>query len=256
MTSTEQRLRHARHGVLAGTWLLWAMICPASASTYAVNPTQVALSAATSSRLLTLRNDSLEPLRFQITTFRWDQAPQGEMLLEPTRDVIVFPSLLTVAPGKERTIRVGFTGVIGSTEATYRIFIEELPPASPDSPDSGVRMLTRMGIPVFIQPKQPAGRAHLSPLRMQGSRVSFALRNDGNVHMLPQNIRVRGVDKSGAVTVDQEVAGWYVLAGGVRNYEIEIPAATCAALASLSATVQVGGATLEERLTPSAPCAR
>jgi len=249
-------VRWARHGVLAGAWLLWPMICPASASTYAVNPTQVALSAATTSRLLTLRNDSLEPLRFQITTFRWDQAPQGEMLLEPTRDVIVFPSLLTVAPGTERTIRVGFTGAIGIMEATYRIFIEELPPGSPDSPDGGVRMLTRMGIPVFIQPKQPAGRAHLSPLRMQGSRVSFTLRNDGNVHMLPQNIRVRGVDKSGALTVDQELPGWYVLAGGVRNYEIEIPAPTCAALAALSATIQVGGATLEERLTPSAPCAR
>jgi fimbrial chaperone protein len=253
MTSSQQR-RRASYGLLAAALLLGGTIRLVSASSYGVNPTQVVLSAATSSRLVTLRNDGAEPLRFQITTFKWDQTPQGEMRLEPTRDIVVFPSLLTVDPGKTRTIRVGFTGAVGTTEATYRIFVEELPPDSPAGANGGIRMLTRTGIPVFIQPKQPAGKAQLSQLRLDGSQVSFALRNIGNVHMLPQRIRVRGLDKLGAVTVDQDVPGWYVLAGGVRNYEVPIPTGSCAALASLSATVEVGGTTLQERLT--APCPR
>jgi fimbrial chaperone protein len=243
-------------GALTLTLLLGAT-ASASASTYAVNPTQVVLSARTASRLVTLRNASKDPLRFQITTFRWDQTPRGEMVLEPTRDIVVYPSLLTVAPGEERTIRVGFTGVVGGKEATYRIFVEELPPASPQAnPDAGVRMLTRMGIPVFIQPQQPAGSIELSPLRLQGSRVTFSLRNTGNVHVLPQRVRLHGTNRSGAATVAQDVASWYVLAGGVRDYEVEIPAALCADLSSLSAKVQVGDATLEERLIAPVRCER
>jgi fimbrial chaperone protein len=242
---------------LVAALVFGALISRASASTYAVNPTQVVLSAQTLSRLVTLRNLSDEPLRFQITVFRWHQSAQGEMTLDPTRDVVIFPSLLTVAVGEGRTIRVGFTGAIGNMEATYRIFVDELPPASPEShPDGGIRMLTRMGIPIFVQPKQPAGRVELSRVELHGSRVSFALRNIGNVHVLPQSISLQGLGRSGAVTVNREEKGWYVLAGGQRDYQFDIPPQTCDGLESLLAKVQIAGATLVERLIAPLQCGR
>lgn len=243
--------------VLLAALLIGAGRSPAAASTFTVNPTQVALSAQTSSRLVTLRNQSQETLRFQVSTFFWSQTPQGEMVLAPTRDVVVFPSLLTLAAGEERRIRVGFTGPIGATEVTYRIFVEELPPSSPViSTDRGVRVLTRMGIPVFIQPSRPMGRIELTAPQLQSGRLSFALRNTGNVHVLPRNIKLRGTDTTGAVVLEQSVPGWYVLADSVRNYEFELPAASCPDLASLSVHVQVGDTTLEERLTSAGGCGR
>ena len=81
---------------------LFAGAAPAHAATFSVNPTQVYLSGRTTTSLLTLRNDSDEPLRFQLSVFAWDQRPDGEMLLAPTQDVVFFPAMLTLAP-KERS---------------------------------------------------------------------------------------------------------------------------------------------------------
>lgn len=241
--------------LLAGAGLLGLWVTPAQASTYSVNPTQVVLSAQTLSQLVTLRNPGTETLRFQVTAFRWDQSPQGEMLLAPTRDVVAFPSLLTVEAGQQRTIRVGFTGVAGDIEASYRIFVEELPADSSDpSTGSGIRVLTRIGIPVFVQPRQPAGRIELTPVQIQSGRVSFGLRNTGNAHLLPQSIHLEGVGRSGAVMLDREEKGWYLLAGGVRDYQFDIPPQSCDGLTTLLARVVVAGTTVEQRLASPLRC--
>jgi P pilus assembly chaperone PapD len=85
----------------------WAFI--AGAATFTVEPTRIALSGRTNSVLLTLRNESTETLRFELSVFRWAQSPSGEVQLEPTEDVVFFPSLLTVGPGESRRVRVGST---------------------------------------------------------------------------------------------------------------------------------------------------
>ena len=63
----------------------------ASAATFTVNPTQIFLSGKTTTALLTLRNDSDDSLRFQLTAFAWQQTPTGELSLTPTQDVVFFP---------------------------------------------------------------------------------------------------------------------------------------------------------------------
>ncbi len=67
----------------------------ASAATFSVNPTQIYLSGRATSSLLTLRNDSTEMLRFQLSAFAWTQSAAGEIELGPTEDVVFFPALLT-----------------------------------------------------------------------------------------------------------------------------------------------------------------
>src|SRR5512141_1630359 len=76
------------------------------ASAFRVTPIQVELSGK-SSALLTLTNESGQPLRFQISAFSWSQAPNGDMQLNPTQDISFFPSLLTLKAGEERKVRVG-----------------------------------------------------------------------------------------------------------------------------------------------------
>ena len=60
-------------------------------SSFTVNPTQVVLTARTMSALLTLRNDSDEALRFELSMFSWDQTDSGEMRLTSSEDIVFFP---------------------------------------------------------------------------------------------------------------------------------------------------------------------
>src|SRR5579872_4601426 len=73
------------------------------ASVFTVTPVRVTFQGP-SSTLLTLKNESDQPLRFQITSFAWSQSPQGEMQLTPTDDIVYFPALLSLNPGEERKV--------------------------------------------------------------------------------------------------------------------------------------------------------
>ena len=94
----------------------------ADASSFAVNPTQLVLSAKATSALLTLRNDSDETLRFQLSVFAWDQSTDGKLKLDQTDDIVFFPPLLTLAPKESRNIRIAAVTPLGAAERTYRIF--------------------------------------------------------------------------------------------------------------------------------------
>src|SRR5262249_7800725 len=141
-----------------------ASALPAVAATFTINPIQVFLSDSAKSGLITLQNTSPGPLRFQLSVFAWAQATDGSMVLAPTRDVVFFPKLLTLAPGEERKIRVGASTPAAATEKTYRLFVEELPSADQANPATGtsqIRVLTRAGIPIFVRPAKPVVTARI-----------------------------------------------------------------------------------------------
>ena len=228
----------------------------ASAATFTVNPTQIFLSGKTTTALLTLRNDSEETLRFQLTAFGWQQTPAGEITLTPTQDVVFFPALLTLAPKEERRIRVGSTVPAAAQERTYRIFVEELP-QSDGARANAVRVLTKMGIPIFIRPAKEVATADLRDLALRAGSLSFSLANRGSVHFVPQRVVVRAAGASGERLAEQELKAWYILAGGRREFEVVTPAEQCARVASLSVEVAFDANVLEERLqTPGGTCVK
>ena len=223
------------------------------AATFTVNPIQVFLSRRAASALLTLRNESPDTLRFELTVFAWSQAPSGEMKLEPTRDIVLFPSLLTLKPSEERRVRVGHVTVPGAREKTYRVFVKEMPPIDGTSA-GGVRVLTNMGIPVFVRPDKEVATASLEALRQHDGRLEFVLANTGTVHVVPQRIRVRGLAGTSQV-FEQPLPGWYVLASSRRDFSVAVPADTCRRLTTLTVHVEFGSASLEESLhTPGGAC--
>jgi fimbrial chaperone protein len=226
----------------------------ADAATFTVEPTQIEFSNRTTSVLLTLRNESTETLRFELSAFTWAQSPSGEMQLEPTEDVVFFPALLTLAPAESRRVRVGSATEFDTREKSYRIFVEELPPL--DRQASGVRVLTKMGIPIFMRPAKAVASATLNNLGQKGGKLFFTLSNDGSVHFVPQEIRVRGFAGS-TTAVDNRLEGWYILAGGRRDFDMAFPATECARITSVTVDVQFGSESLQERLqTPNGVCAR
>ncbi len=241
--------------VVLGIAMLTAPATSARAGSFSVNPTQVFLSQNGTSQLLTLRNESDAPLRFQLTVFKWNQAADGVMQLEPTTDILFFPSLLTLDAKDERRIRVGAMVPFAATEQTYRLFVEELPPAEVDAPAEGVRMLTKLGIPVFLRPAKPSARVTLRALEVDDGRFSFELLNEGNVHFLPESVVVRGLDAGGDVVLHQELQSWYVLAAGLRHFEFEVPHGSCGSIKAFEVEARIAKTSLKERLlTPAPPC--
>jgi fimbrial chaperone protein len=140
-------------------------------------------------------------------------------------------------------------------EKTYRIFVEELPPTT-GAAGAGVRVLTKMGIPIFVRPVKEVATATLNDLRQQDGALRFTLTNAGTVHIVPQSIKVRGLAGSNAA-FDHELEGWYVLAGGRREFELAFPKNACAQVTSIVVDIQFASAKLQERLqTPNGVCPR
>jgi fimbrial chaperone protein len=227
----------------------------AIASSVSINPTRIVLTARASSAVLTLQNQSDELLRFQLSAYVWNQNPGGQMDLSPTEDIVFFPPLFSLEPKGERKIRVGAATDWAPTEKTYRLFIDELPPARAPETAIGLKVLTRMGIPIFLPPDRTSGSATLEGLGLAGNVLAFTVRNTGNVHFIPDKIVVRGVDEAGAAVFDQQLDAWYILAGGLRVFQFEVAPPGCARTRSINVEVQVKESLLKERLeTPAGAC--
>jgi fimbrial chaperone protein len=206
--------------------------------------------------LVTVRNGSEVTLRFQVSVFAWDQNAQGEMALVATRDIVFFPPLFSLKPGEERNLRVGTATPVGTTEKTYRLFIEELPSQEGGSGTPGqVAIRTRLGIPIFLRPPKEATAGRVEQVGVREGRLAFAVRNTGNVHFLTQAIRMTGYGAGGETVLEGKLDGWYVLAGGTRLHDVELPADKCPLLKTISIEVQTPQATFAERVDlPTVGC--
>ena len=214
---------------------------PASASNFTVTPTEINLSGSATSALVTLTNASKQPLRFEITLFAWSEDERGKMNLAASTDVTYFPKLVELAAGATRNIRVGINaGVARDVERSFRLFIEELPNQSGATPNA-VAIRTKVGIPVFVRPAKATRSAVIESVSVSGGRVLARLRNTGNLHINVETLAVKGTGSSGAPTFSKEGAGWYVLPGATRVFEIPLTAAECKATSAL--TVELFGHT-------------
>ena len=198
------------------------------AADFRVVPVQVRLSPAGPRGILTLENHSDEALRFQVTAFAWEQDADGKMKLEPTEDVRVFPMLVSVPAGEERKFRVVALTRAGAVEKSYRVFFDELPPLqTPETARKGIRVLTRMGIPIFLEPVKSVAQVRLDEPSFAGGRISFSVRNPGTVHAMLQGVRVTGFDATGKTVFTEQAEGWYLLAGGARRFEFGLSKQSC-----------------------------
>ncbi len=227
----------------------------ARAAEVQVGPVLVTLSPASRSAIVAVRNQGKETARFELQARAWSQGATGEMNLSPTEEIAVYPPVLTVAPGEERNVRVGAVVPFGAVERTYRIILQEMAP--PETPEAGaqVRMLTRLLIPVFLAPVKVVEKAFVADLAVQSGKVTFRLVNEGTVHVRPDSVKLLGVAAGGKVAFESDLAAWYVLAGGVREYEATVPRDACASVREFEVAAQFTGEVVRARLTKSDPCA-
>lgn len=226
-----------------------AALAPAAARAGAldVSPVSVELTGKARTALMTLRNGDGAPVRYQLRAHTWAQKPDGAMDLTPTRELVVFPPLLELAPGEERNVRIGTDAAPAATERTWRLFIEELPRAETAEDATRVKVLTRVGVPVFLAPTKAVERGELAFLSRDGTRVRLALRNTGTVRLRPRSVRLALVAADGTSVLERSLDVWYVLAGGERVYEVDVPAEACARAATVVATAALERGVLEAR---------
>ncbi len=226
----------------------------ARAADVQVGPVLVTLVPNARSAVVAVRNQGKETVRFELEVKAWNQTPGGEMELSPTEEIAVYPPVLTVGPGEERNLRVGAVTPFGAVERSYRLVVQELAP--PETPETGmqVRMLTRMLIPVFLAPAKPVQKAAILDLAARAGKATFRLVNEGTVHVRPDSVKLTARGEGGRVLFETELPAWYVLAGGVREYEAPVPRDACATLRELEVAAALPGGVLRARLAQPRPC--
>jgi len=234
----------------------WPQVRSGLPSSFEVSPIRVTFSPQELTALMTIRNDGDQRLRLQVSVMAWDQNKQGEMVLNPTDDIIFYPNLLTLEPSSQRNLRVGVNGAAVAREQSYRIFVEELP-ANIKREFTGVRIITKVSIPIFIRPAKAEHKNLIERIALRGSELSFEVKNQGNVHIQPREVRVKGTATDGSLQLERKIPGWYILAGGMREYRVDVPKAECTKIKDLTVEVDLEDKPFKETVpVPPGACSR
>jgi fimbrial chaperone protein len=224
-----------------------------AAAPVAVTPTLVTLSQAKETELITLTNQGDDAVRFQLTVEAWDQLPNGETALKPTESILVFPPLIALAPREARKVRIAIsTPATGAAEQSYRLSVQELPASRPGGGPGQVQMLTKLSLPVFVQPGAVRAEPHLDHPALSGGVLSFTVTNAGTAHFTVQQVKLAGDDGVARQTFELTTPGWYILAGGHRDYQAVLAAAECRKTLHLAIEVVIDDKTLQAKLPVTA----
>ncbi len=182
----------------------------------------------------------------EVTAAAWSQKPNGEIILTPTDDLICFPGMLSIPAEGEGRIRVGMTVPPGAAEKTYRLNLEELPGVPRAEAVNEIRVLTTQSIPIFLRPGATTAGGRIDVSAFAGGVLSFTVSNTGTRHFIARTIRVTGFDPDERQLFSRSMNGWYILAGGVRDYEFTTEKSECTGTRRLLIEVETSDRALKE----------
>ena len=222
----------------------------AHAGNWGVAPIKLEFDRATRTGLITVNNEDTKPVNFQIKLYRWFQDAQGQDQYEESNDLVYFPQIMSIEPDQKKLIRVGIKRPAETVEQTYRLFIEELPPLTPDTPDTSakagasVAVLIRFGVPIFLIPTGALATPIFSNFSMGKDVLNFVVNNGGNRHVRYQEMTLA----SGVETLGK-ADGWYVLAGARREFAIPVKKMLCGSDQTLKISTTVDDKSVTHSLT-------
>jgi fimbrial chaperone protein len=194
----------------------------AAAFSLKVTPIPIVITGGATSTMVEIQNEGSEPLRIQASVFDWTQAASGEDKLAPSTELLVFPSLVTIAAGASRKVRIGTQGGYGPNEKSFRVIFGEIP--ADITPVNGgqelVAMVANVSVPIFVRPPGATGGTRIEGLSATKDHVTFGVRSVGSAHALVERVRVDVLGEAGKPLGTAEIAGWYVLPGQVRPFDI------------------------------------
>jgi fimbrial chaperone protein len=214
----------------------------AAAGKFDVTPTTVDLAGTAATSTITVRNSHTETTRFQVVVYAWRQDADGEMILEETEHLVVFPTLFSLAPGQAKALRVGTTLPRAPREQSFRIFVEELPPEQPAV--GHIQVLARVGIPVFVAPIETR-----RDLRVTTTSSDIVVQNAGTVRSRLVSLTVSARDAGDREQRRIELPVWYFLSGDRRVFPM-------AGICADDLTLVVEGKGTDGPVNARVPCRR
>jgi len=208
----------------------------AEAATFSINPLRVELDARHRTDIITLKNVADTPLRVQVREMLWTMADEGAWQLTPSKDLIVTPELVEIAPGESAQFRVGTLLEPGASEGSYRLLLDELPNLEQGESKPEIRVLTEISMPVFVEPAHRTRVPALGAVSVAHGQLSLGLRDGGTQRLDPQSIKVALLDGSGRVLEQREATANYVLPGRTWFMNLKLPSDTCERAATVSVT--------------------
>lgn len=206
----------------------------AAAAGVQISPTRVHLDGERRVVALTLENSSNREISFQTELSEWSQEA-GENHYRSTSDVLVTPPIFTVPAGEQQILRIGLRRPPDrDEELAYRLFVQELPEATPEG-FTGLQMVLRMGIPVFVAPARGSADHDLSWHlgHDDGGPPRLEVRNRGNGHAQVTSLALHLGDQR------IEPGGMFYVLPGSRHYQ-PLPE-SLAGLAEIEVSARING---------------
>ena len=224
-----------------GSVLVLVLLMPALAwsGSFRVVPIKVYFEPGKTSTVVKIVNEDQESLMIELDARKWSQDKvKGTDVLKKTKDLILFPKMLEIPPGKEKIVRVGYRGTPTASEQTYRIFVKELPVTKPG--ETALKFALRVGVPVFVKSIQPTKQLSIASTEVSDGKLQVRIKNSGNSHAVVGKVQAVGKDKSGKDSFSAESGGWYVLAGATREFTVGLPEKGCRKSSSINIDVKEG----------------
>lgn len=192
------------------------------AAELSISPLRVGLAPDQLSGNVAIVNHGSEPIAMQVEAFAWTQ-DGGLDLHNETEAVLAVPPIFELAPGETQLIRVGLLVPRDALdEAAYRLMLTELKPPKVSSDKRGLRMRTRVSIPVFVSPEAETRQTlELDGFVIIDGMAHFRLNNLGNTHVRLERLQLLG--EGGRETGSVQDLATYLLPRVSREFVLRMP---------------------------------
>lgn len=222
-----RRRQFVRRVLLVAAWL--ALGCAAGgagAAQFSLNQTRVHLHNGHAVETLVLTNAERQTVNFEVAVKRWRQDADGRWQLTPTDALVVHPLILSVPAGAQARLRIGTLSPSVADEEAYRVELQQLPDAVRNEAVQ-VQMLTRLSVPVFVQPPAAKPLPVLAVTTVDAAAAQLVVRNEGSGYLAPQDAKLRVVDAQGRSVHEGRLAIGYVLPGAQLRVVVKLPVGAC-----------------------------
>jgi fimbrial chaperone protein len=186
----------------------------AGAQALSVLPVNIFFAPGERATSLTVTNQGKAETAIQIRAFDWSQKGNDDQLA-PTGVVVLSPPIAKLAPGATQVIRIVLRQSPATSEATYRILVDQIPP--PAEPGV-VHMVLRMSIPIFVQPAIRSFADVQFHLERSDGQIYLVGFNAGNLHESIRDILLKASD--GRTLKEDSNSSPYILAGTTRRWRL------------------------------------
>jgi fimbrial chaperone protein len=214
----------------------------AGAQALSVLPVNIFVQPGQKAATLTVTNQGTTETAIQIRAFAWNQ-PDGADQLTTSDAVVVSPPLATIAAGATQVIRIILRQLPQSSEGTYRILVDQIPP--PAEPGV-VHIVLRMSIPIFAQPSTRAVPHVQFHVEFDAGQLYLVGVNDGLHHESIRDIKLS--TSAGRTLQADSSSSPYILAGVTRRWHIAVESPLPLPSESLRLTAHGDTGAIEEQV--------